>query len=229
MNSCRNAQATRRSAVLPFPAMQANTFLLYVGACVLLCIVPGPDMMFLLSRTIAHGRRAGLVSAVGITAGATTHLIAATFGLSAILSRSAVAFSVVKWIGAGYLIYLGVSALVSKTGASHVENRAMTDGGTWTSFRQGYLSDLLNPKVALFYLAFIPQFVTSSGMHPSLQILVLGLTLNGIGIVVNGVIVVAAAHITQSMRASRRIGPWLERTMGAVMIGLGLRLATDTA
>jgi threonine/homoserine/homoserine lactone efflux protein len=209
--------------------MQANTFLLYVGACVLLCIVPGPDMMFLLGRTIAYGRRAGLVSAVGITAGATTHLIAATLGLSAILSRSAVAFSAVKWVGAGYLIYLGVGALVSKTGPSHVDNGAMTERGTWMSFRQGYLSDLLNPKVALFYLAFIPQFVTSSGMRPSLQILVLGLTLNGIGIIVNCVIVAAAARITESMRANRRLGPWLARTMGAGMICLGVRFATDSA
>jgi threonine/homoserine/homoserine lactone efflux protein len=187
-------------------------------------------MMFLLSRTIAHGKRAGLISALGITAGATTHLIAATLGLSAILTRSATAFSAVKWIGAGYLVYLGAVAIVTKPdGMNCHSDVAVAANGTWTSFRQGYLSDLLNPKVALFYLAFIPQFISADGLRPSLQVLVLGLTLNGIGIVINCLIVVGAARITRSLRESRRFRPWLGRTMGAVMIYLGVRLAADTA
>jgi threonine/homoserine/homoserine lactone efflux protein len=187
-------------------------------------------MMFLLSRTIAHGKRVGLISALGITAGATTHLIAATLGLSAILARSATAFSAVKWIGAGYLVYLGAVAIVTKPDGMNCHNDvAVAANGTWTSFRQGYLSDLLNPKVALFYLAFIPQFISADGLRPSLQVLVLGLTLNGIGIVINCLIVVGAARITRSLRESRRFRPWLGRTMGAVMIYLGVRLAADTA
>lgn len=144
----------------------------FLGACVLLVLAPGPDMAYLLGRTIAQGRRAGVLAVLGINAGAYVHLLATVLGLAALLAGSARAFSVFKWLGAGYLVWLGLQALLGRSGPLLLE----ADGpgrSDATLFRQGFLCDVLNPKVSLFFLAFLPQFVQPGGSHPTLQLVFL--------------------------------------------------------
>src|SRR6185295_1614298 len=136
-----------------------HTYLLFIGAVVVLVIAPGPDMAYMLTRTIVQGRRAGVLAAVGINAGAYVHVAAAVLGLTAILATSSIAFTVVKWMGACYLIWIGVQALVSKSGPIDLGDGQSRQLNDKTIFWQGFLSDVLNPKVAIFFLAFLPQFV----------------------------------------------------------------------
>lgn len=145
--------------------MDINKYLLFITATVILCAVPGPDMILLLSRTIAKGRRAGVVTALGINVGAYVHLMAAIAGISAVIATSAVAFTVVKWAGACYLMYLGISILRSKSEVLQVDPETAAQQSAWRYFWQGFWSDVLNPKVAIFYLAFLPQFVVPGGVN----------------------------------------------------------------
>ncbi|MEX3954343.1 LysE family translocator, partial [Paraburkholderia sp. EG287B] len=140
--------------------MSLHTYILFVGASFILCLVPGPDMLFLLGRTIAQGRAAGLCAAFGINLGAYVHLLAAITGLSALVLASATAFTAVKWIGAAYLLYLGLGALRSKGGFAFPAGDAKVKA-LRLIFWQGFLSDVLNPKVALFYVALLPQFISA--------------------------------------------------------------------
>src|SRR5436190_14868484 len=138
--------------------IEAHTYWIFVGAVVVLGLAPGPDMAYMLTRTIAQGRKAGVVAAVGINVGAYAHVLAAVAGLSAILATSSFAFTVVKWIGACYLVWIGIQAL-TKSASLALQGNAADPLALKTIFWQGFLSDLLNPKVALFFLAFLPQFV----------------------------------------------------------------------
>lgn len=208
--------------------MTLETYLLFVGASLALVLSPGPDLFYMLGRCVAQGRRAGIVAALGINAGAYVHLAASITGLSAILLTSAVAFAVVKWIGAAYLVYLGVRAILGKEAAFAALGEASRRAGLRSVFWQGFLSDALNPKVAIFYLAFLPQFVDVEAGDVVRQLLLLGLTVNMVAIVVNLGIVAASARVTQGLRDSPRATRWLQRSMGVVFIGLGARLATET-
>lgn len=133
----------------------------FIVACLTLSIVPGPDMVFLLGVSISKGSKAGLLATVGINAGAYVHLIAALLGISAVLAASAWAFTLIKWVGAAYLVYLGIKTLLSKS-SSITLSHSKTSKSKSNIFWQGFLSDVLNPKVAIFYLAFLPQFVDSN-------------------------------------------------------------------
>jgi len=144
-------------------AMSIENYLLFIGAGLILILVPGPDMIYLLSRCIAQGRRAGVLAALGINAGGYVHLTAAITGLSAILLTSALAFTAVKWAGAAYLIYLGVGALRSRTGPVSVSTKGLTGQSARAIFWQGFISDVLKPKVAIFFLALLPKFVHTQG------------------------------------------------------------------
>ena len=150
--------------------MSLHSYLLFVLAAVALILVPGPDVMYMLGRCLAQGRRAGILSAIGFNLGGYVHLTAAVLGLSAILATSATAFTAVKWIGAAYLVYLGLSALWSKQGPPAIETDATAGRRGRTILWQAFLSDVLNPKVALFFLALLPQFVDRNAPHPTLQI-----------------------------------------------------------
>lgn len=208
--------------------MSLHSYLLFVLAAVGLVLVPGPDMMYMLGRCLAQGRRAGILSALGFNLGGYVHLTAAALGLSAILATSATAFTVVKWIGAAYLVYLGLSALLSKQGALTIGGDVA--GGSRRSrtiLWQAFLSDLLNPKVALFFLALLPQFVDRSAPHPTLQIVLLGVTVNAIGLPVNIAIACCAARITRGLRNSGSATLWLRRGLGVLFIGIGLRIAVE--
>jgi threonine/homoserine/homoserine lactone efflux protein len=207
--------------------MTLHSYLLFVLACIALMLAPGPDMLYMLGRCVAQGRRAGILSAVGFNLGGYVHLTGAVLGLSAILATSALAFSVVKWVGAAYLVYLGVSMLWSRQGplAMAAQDTAALRGRTilW----QAFLSDVLNPKVALFFLALLPQFVDRSAAHPTLQILLLGATVNIIGLPINIALACCSAWITRNLRRNQSLSLGLHKTLGALLVGLGIRVAFE--
>jgi threonine/homoserine/homoserine lactone efflux protein len=207
--------------------MTLHSYLLFVLAALALVLVPGPDMMYMLGRCLAQGRRAGILSAIGFSLGGCVHITAAVLGLSALLAASATAFTVVKWIGAAYLIYLGVSTLWRKRDRLAIGAEALDTRHGRTILRQAFLSDVLNPKVALFFLALLPQFVNRSAPHPALQILLLGLTVSVIALPTNIVIVCFAARIAGGLRRNASASLWLRRGLGALFIGLGLRIAVE--
>jgi threonine/homoserine/homoserine lactone efflux protein len=204
-----------------------ESYLLFVGACLVLSISPGPDMALILSRCIGQGRKAGAVAALGVSLGAHLHLLAAVTGLSAILATSATAFTVVKWIGAAYLVFLGVQAIVSRSGPLAL--RAQQERGLWGVFWQGSLTDALNPKVALFFLALLPQFVDPEAGRVLGQLLFLGFTCNLIGILFNLALVYVSGAVTGRLRRSAKATAIIQKAMGVVFIGLGARLAASKA
>jgi len=204
-----------------------HTYLLFIGAVVVLVLAPGPDMAYMLGRTITQGRRAGVLAAVGINVGAYVHLTSAVLGLSALLMASSVAFTAVKWIGACYLIWLGIQTITAKSGPMNLEGRLSGAPSGKAIFWQGFLSDVLNPKVAIFFLAFFPQFVQVGRNDETQQLLLLGVTCNMIAISINLVLVYFASTVTANLRSSEKVTTWLHKSMGAVFIALGIRLANE--
>lgn len=207
--------------------MTLHSYLLFVLASIALDLVPGPDMAYMLARCIAQGRRAGILAAFGFNLGGYVHVTAAVLGLSALLASSSMAFTVVKWLGAVYLICLGIGAIRSSRGQALAPGDAPAGPSGRTILWQAFLSDVLNPKVALFFLAFVPQFVDAKGPHPTLQILLLGVTVNLISLPVNILLVLFSTSFTQALRRNGSISRWLQRGMGALFIALGLRLVTE--
>lgn len=207
--------------------MSLHSYLLFVFAAFALVLVPGPDMVYMLGRCLAQGRRAGILSAIGFNLGGYVHLIAAVLGLSAILATSATAFTIVKWAGAAYLVYLGLGAIWSKQGPLAIDTDVFGGRRSRTILWQAFLSDILNPKVALFFLALLPQFVHGDAPHPTLQIVLLGVTVNAIALPTNIAIACCAARITRSLRRSGSVTLWLRRGLGMLFIGLGLRIAVE--
>ena len=205
----------------------------FLIAALLLNISPGPDMAYIVGQTAVHGRKIGLFSSLGVISGAFVHVLAATFGLSAILATSALAFAIVKWIGVAYLVWLGIGALRSSFAKSEsdahsdepaapISTRPMTAFGAW---RQGVMIDVLNPKVAIFFMAFLPQFIDPTRGNGAVQFLVLGLMVLLIAFVVEGMLVLAVASTAGRIKGSRKLGAWLNRALGGMFIALGIRLA----
>lgn len=207
--------------------MTLHSYLLFVGASIVLVIVPGPDMLYLLGRCIVQGRKAGFMAALGFNVGGYCHLLMAVLGLSAILATSALAFSIVKWAGALYLIYLGVQTLRNSTQALSVTAVDADRRTLRTVFWQAFLSDVLNPKVAIFFVALLPQFIDVESNNRIGQLLLLGVTVNVIAILINLMIVLFATRVTAALRENGNINALLHKFMGAVFIGLGLRLAAE--
>lgn len=199
----------------------------YISACLALCIIPGPDMAFVLSTSIAKGSRAGILASLGINAGAYTHLLAAALGLSAIIATSATAFTIVKWIGAGYMVYLGIRVLFSSNSSFSSLQPDVKPTSNRNIFWMGYLSDVLNPKVAIFYLSFLPQFVSTDSENPLGEILLLGILLNMIGIMANLIIVQFASLITHKLRTEPALVKWLNRFVGVTFLAIGIKIATE--
>jgi RhtB (resistance to homoserine/threonine) family protein len=200
-------------------------WLVFFTAALALNLSPGPDLMYVLSRTVAQGTRVGLASAAGVSTGALVHVAAASVGLSALLATSAAAFSVVKYVGAAYLVYLGVQALRSKGSALQPSERKIAVVKPWQAFRQGVLVDVLNPKVAIFFMAFLPQFVRPGHGSASLQLLQLGVLVIVVAVAVDSTFVCVAARTTEYLRRRPRTSVWLDRLLGSLFIGLGIRLA----
>lgn len=207
--------------------MDINTYLMFVGASIVLCIAPGPDMIYLLTISIAQGKRTGLLATFGINLGAYMHLLGALMGLSAILATSSIAFTVVKFFGAMYLVYIGVKIFVSKSGPLEISSEGREHIKSNAIFWQGFISDVLNPKIALFYLAFLPQFVEVGSGDITLQLVLLGVTLNIIGIAINVLLVYFSTALTESLRQSGTISTMTNKMMGGVFVALGVRLAAE--
>lgn len=207
--------------------MTPHSYLLFVCSSIALALVPGPDMAFMLARCIAQGRRAGVLAALGFNVGSYVHLTAAVLGLSAVLATSTVAFNVIRWLGAAYLIYLGIGALISKQGAFAIAGSSPVRRSNASIFWQAFLTDVLNPKVILFFFAFLPQFIDPHAGHPTLQLLLLGVTVNMVCLPINLLLVTASARLTESLRQNESISKWLQRGMGALFVGIGLRLAAQ--
>ena len=205
-------------------------FTAFLVAALVLNLSPGIDHIYILSRTLAQGRLVGFMSSWGVCTGASIQVVAAALGLSAILAASEVAFTVVKVAGAAYLIWLGVQALRAKGLAIQAEDLAKDDdeGATpWTSYRQGVVVNLLNPKSAIFFLSFLPQFVDASRGATWWQIIVLGAIVILIALTWEALLVFGAGLITNWLQRQPRATKWLNRTMGSVFVGLGIWLLTQ--
>ena len=195
---------------------------LFLAASLALACTPGPDMIYVVSRALAQGRRAGLVSAAGLSLGLVAHTLLAALGVSVLLASSATAFTLLKGAGAIYLLWIGVQMWRAPPALQFDAAGATLD--TRRLFLQGSLSALLNPKLALFFLAFLPQFVPADSASPVIDAILLGLTVSAIGVAVQALAGVVAGSLNEGLRRRPAAVRGLFRFSGTLMIGLGLRL-----
>ncbi len=198
-----------------------HSLVAFILSSFLLWITPGPDTMYILARSVTQGRRAGLMSVLGISTGILVHTVFAALGLSAILATSAWTFAIVKFAGAAYLIYLGVQALQKKSSLATLEVTPMSG---WKVYRQGVITNVFNPKVAVFFLAFLPQFIDPSAKLGVFPFLFLGILFVTGGTVWCLGVAMCAATATRTIRRNVRLLNLLERVSGCVYIALGLNL-----
>ena len=195
----------------------------FIVASALLIISPGVDTIYILSRSIAQGKRAGIYSVLGISTGSLLHVTLAAFGLSIIIAQSVTAFNIIKYAGAVYLVYLGIKMLLSKPIIQ------LNIDTPYHNFRKlyisGILTNLFNPKIILFYLVFLPQFVLTSEAHNPIPFFILGFMFTIPATVWCIMLVFFAVKLSQKLRQNNKISLWLNRATGGVFIGLGLKLA----
>ena len=220
----------------------AQNLVLFIAAGLLLNLTPGPDVLYIVTNALRSGARAGVVAGLGITAGCFVHVFAAAVGVSALLAASATAFTVLKWVGAAYLVWVGVRLLLARAPATSVgwgEREAEPE--RWGSpvgsppaygqpatllavFRGGFLTNVLNPKVAIFFLAFVPQFIAPDTEHKALAFVLLGTLFNVNSIAVNSGWALVAAWMARHGAVQRGMH-WLDRVAGAMFVAFGLKLA----
>jgi threonine/homoserine/homoserine lactone efflux protein len=197
----------------------------FLAGCVVLNLTPGLDTFYILTRSSREGRAAGVSAALGINAGCLVHTVAAVLGLSAILMTSAAAFSVLKYIGAAYLCWIGIRMLMKR---QDVHRAAVTNGrGCWSAFVQGLLTNALNPKVALFYLAFLPPFVSVEASQAQLALLMLGLSFITTGLCWSMVLAAFGARFQGLLSSKSNAQTWADRVCGAILLGFGTLLAVQ--
>lgn len=199
---------------------------LFALACLALTATPGPDMLLIASRSVAQGRSAGFATLAGIQLGTYCHALAAAFGLSELFLLVPAAYDVVRYAGAAYLMFLAWQAFTSHRllSPSSCETQRRTP---LTAFRQGLFTNLLNPKMALFVLALFPQFVRTDAGSVALQVMTLATVLNAIGLIVNGIVIVAASRVGASVYKRRSLGRWPQYLLGTVFASLALKLAFE--
>ncbi|AXX98877.1 LysE family translocator [Profundibacter amoris] len=198
----------------------------FLTAAVVLNLAPGPDIAFILGQTVRGGRKTGFAAMAGIWTGAFGHVLMAAAGLSVILATSAMAFSVVKWVGAAYLIWLGIQALRSD-GSGFIAEGIKGSAKLMPIYRQGVVVALLNPKVAIFFLAFLPQFVVPDAGPVWAQLFLHGSLIIVVAAFIEPPLILAGERLTNKLRSSPKFGLWLDRSLGAILVALGLRLAME--
>ncbi len=204
---------------------------LFIISGLLLNLTPGPDSLLIMSRSAGQGWRAGSAAALGVGAGTCVHIFAAALGLSAVLATSATAFMLVKLAGAAYLLYVGVTLLMSKRqpvpeGAAEIGTQEKTPALRYRKiFLQGFLTNVLNPKVAVFFLAFVPQFIAATAPNKALAFIVLGCIFNFNGMLWCHFLAVSSAFASRRVRINKTLALWINRVIGAVFISFGIKLA----
>ena len=205
--------------------------LVFIAAGWLLNLTPGPDVLYIVTNALKSGVRAGMVAALGIVSGCFVHVFAAALGVSALLATSATAFTVLKWIGAAYLVWMGVKLLLARGGSSVVPATAdalpvpAEPADLGGIFRRGFLTNVLNPKVALFFLAFVPQFIAPGTEDKVMAFLLLGLLFNLNSLPINFGYAWLAGWASRRVGAVERAMQGMDRAAGVMFIGFGLRLA----
>jgi threonine/homoserine/homoserine lactone efflux protein len=205
--------------------MPEVAWLLFVVASLVLIATPGQDMMLVMSRSVAQGPAAGVVTAAGVSVGLVGHTVLAALGLGAILRASEWLFLLLKLLGAAYLVYLGVQLL--RTRKHELDVAAGAPRSLRRLFFDGALSNIANPKIAVFYFAFLPQFVLPGATHFTLSVFTLGLLFAALTFLVKGPVGLAAGLLAGWLRSRPKALAWLYRTSGAVLVGLGLKLAFE--
>jgi threonine/homoserine/homoserine lactone efflux protein len=199
---------------------------LFVVSGLLLNIMPGPDSLLIMTRSATQGWRAGSAAALGIGTGTFVHIVAAALGLSAILATSAAAFTVVKLLGAAYILYLAVGMLLSKRGnGGEAKAPALAPLPLRRIYAQGILTNVLNPKVALFFLAFVPQFIDANAPHKALAFLILGAIFNINGMLWCNGLALFTAKASARLKLNPAVTLWLNRATGGLFVWLGVKLA----
>ncbi|MCB2146351.1 MAG: LysE family translocator [Deltaproteobacteria bacterium] len=206
-----------------------HDFPLFVLSCILLNITPGQDTMYIIGRSVAQGRQAGIMSVWGIMTGVLVHTLLAALGLSLILATSSLAFSIIKYAGAGYLVWMGIGFIMNRKDRSALPDAPSSAPDPWKIFQQGVLTNVLNPKVALFFLSFLPQFVSSRSDQVFLPFMVLGLVFFTTGSIWCLFLVYGADWLSARFRGRPSAGGVLKKVTGALFIGLGIRLALSQA
>jgi threonine/homoserine/homoserine lactone efflux protein len=204
-----------------------TTILIVALASLALVVIPGPAVIYILTRSVSQGRNAGLVSAVGVNLGSSVHVLAAVAGLTMLLANSATAYTVVKWAGVGYLAWIGVRTLM-KDDADFAQPR-LEPTALRKIFIQGVLVNMLNPKVAIFFLAFLPQFVDTDAPHAPMQTLVLGITLVTIGLVSDSLYALAGGSVGDVLRRRPHVARGTRLAAGSTYLALaGIAAITGT-
>lgn len=199
---------------------------LFIISGLLLNIMPGPDNLLIMTRSATQGWRAGSAAALGIGTGTMVHVLAAALGLSAVLSTSAAAFTVVKWVGAAYIVYMGIGMLRAKLRGEEVTEAPAVQPLAWRKiYLQGLLTNVLNPKVALFFLAFVPQFIHTDSSNKPLAFIILGTVFNFNGMLYCHGLALFTAFASARLNIKPLVSLWLNRTMGGLFLALGVRLA----
>lgn len=206
----------------------AQHLMLFVLAGLLLNLTPGPDVLYIVTSALRSGARAGVVAGLGITAGCFVHVFAAAVGVGALLAASATAFTMLKWLGAAYLLWVGARLLLARAAPPSADLQALARTQPQSSlaavFRGGFLTNVLNPKVAIFFLAFVPQFIAPDTEQKALAFVLLGTLFNVNSIAVNSGWALAAAWMARHGAVQRGMH-WLDRAAGVMFIGFGIKLA----
>ncbi|MCY9762343.1 LysE family translocator [Paenibacillus alvei] len=194
---------------------------------ILLNLIPGADTMYIVGRSISQGRKAGVYSVFGIINGSLIHTLLVAFGLSIILTKSILVFNIIKMVGVIYLIYLGIKMLLDKTNASFSKSESQKEN-LRKIYIQGMLTSLTNPKVSLFFIAFLPQFIDTKSSSP-IPFIILGLTFSITGLLWCLFIAYFSSYVTRKIKANQRLSAYLNKITGILFIGLGLNLLRTKA
>lgn len=206
-----------------------NNLSLFIISVFLLSVTPGPDMAYVVGQSVANGRRAGVISAAGVALGSCAHALASVVGLTALIAASPVMFTLVKYIGAIYLIYLGGKLIMGTFGENPVVKSERPDikkdADLYGLLSKGFITTLMNPKVLLFFISFFPQFVVPGSEHHTMSFLVLGLTYAVVAFVTDATFAMLAGSAAGGISRNRRVQKLMDRVVGGVFISLGIRLA----
>ncbi|MFI5156891.1 MAG: LysE family translocator [Chitinophagales bacterium] len=205
-----------------------HNFLMFAFASLMLNITPGNDMLYVASRSTGQGIKAGIISSFGIMVGCMVHILAAVIGISAVIAKSATAFDIIKYVGAAYLVYLGLRSLLSRKKSSFQLTEQSRSLSYRAIFMQGVVTNVLNPKVALFFLAFLPQFIDLKMENPQWMILFFGLWFDFSGTIINILVAIAFGKMGNWLGKSPRFIKIQERLTGVLLIALGIKVALSS-